>query len=213
VTWRRWLVVAFALVVINLPWTLHEVQLHRAATGGVQVSATVTTVSNAGGGDALVTFRLPNSVDPSQTERTAKVDAATATAAARSQTIDVRVLEGHPSIFHVDGQVRSWASTIITVVADLLIALMLLLSWRLGGRLRRPALVAVALGDVESGHEGSLLDKQIDGTYLINGEITETDAGTLVLTLRDRNVTIHLQGHHNPLVPGEQARVLAHLVG
>jgi hypothetical protein len=59
VTWRRWLVVAFALVVINLPWTLHEVQLHRAATGGVQVSATVTTVSNAGGGDALVTFRLP----------------------------------------------------------------------------------------------------------------------------------------------------------
>jgi hypothetical protein len=90
---------------------------------------------------------------------------------------------------------------------------MVLLSWRLGGRLRRPALVGVALGDVESGEEGSLLDKQQDGTYVVNGVIKELDAGVLVLTLRDRDVKVHLQGHHNPVALGEQARVLTHLVG
>jgi hypothetical protein len=212
-TWRRLLLVAVALAVVNLPWALHEVQLHRVATGGVQVSAAVLTVSDPGGGSSLVTFRLPKSIDPAQGTRTAKVDAATADAAAASQTIDVRVLEGHPGVFHVDGQVRSWASTIITAVADLMILLLLVLSWRLGGRLRRPTLVALALGDVEDGKEGSLLDKRQDGTYLINGEIKEIDSGGLLLTLRDRDVKIHLQGHHNPVALGQQAQVLAHLVG
>jgi hypothetical protein len=84
---------------------------------------------------------------------------------------------------------------------------------RLGGRLRRPTLVAVALRDVETGEEGSLLDKRQDGTYLINGEITGLDAGSLLLTLRDRDVKIHLQGHRNQVPLGQQAQVLAHLVG
>jgi hypothetical protein len=213
VRWRRLLLVVAALLVVNLPWALHEVQLHRAATHGVQVSATVLTVGDAGSGSALVTFRLPKSIDPDQATRTAKVDRATAVAAAARRTIDVRVLPGHPGVFHVSGQVKSWGSTIITVVADLVILLLIILSWRPGGRLRRPTLVAVALGDVEGGEEGSLLDKREDGTYLINGEITQADAGTLLLTLRDRDVKIHLQGHHNAVPLGQQAQVLAHLVG
>lgn len=212
-SWRRILLVAFALIVVNLPWATHEVQLHRATTGGLHVSAAVITVSNAGSDTSLVTFRLPASVDPDQKTRTVKVDSATADAAAASQTIDVRVLKGHPDVFRVAGQVKSWASTLFTVVADLLIIVLVMLSWRFGGRLRRPPLEAVALGDVESGAEGSLLDKQIDGTYLIIGEIKEIEAGTLVLTLRDRDVKVHLQGHHNPVALGEQAQVLAHLVG
>jgi hypothetical protein len=213
VRWSRVLLVAFAVVVINLPWALNQIQLHRAETSGVHVSAAVLSVSAAGGDTSQVDFRLPASVDPAQKARTARVDSTTADAAAASQTIDVRVLKGHPDVFHVEGQVKSWASTLITGVADLLILLMLLLSWRLGGRLRRPALEAVALGDVQSGQKGSLLDKRVDGTYLINGEIKEVDAGTLVLTLRDRDVKVHLQGHHNPVAIGEQAQVLAHLVG
>jgi hypothetical protein len=213
VRWSRVLLVAFAVIVINLPWALNQVQLHRAETSGIQVSAAVLSVSDAGGGNSKVDFRLPASVDPAQKARTATVDSTTADAAAASQTIDVRVQKGNPDVFHVAGQVRSWASTLITAVADLLILLMLLLSWRLGGRLRRPALEAVALGDVQSGEKGSLLDKRLDGTYLINGEIKEVDAGTLVLTLRDRDVKVHLQGHHNPVAIGEQAQVLAHLVG
>jgi hypothetical protein len=213
VTWRRLLLVAFALIVINLPWAGHELQLHRAATDGVQVSAAVLNVSDAGGDTSLVTFRLPASVDPAQKKRAARVDSTTADAAAASRVIDVRVLKGHPDVFHVAGQVKSWAPTLITAVADFLILLMVFLSWRLGGRLRRPALEAVALGDVESGDEGSLLDKQQDGTYRINGEVKELDEGVLVLTLRDRDVKVHLQGHSNPVALGEQAQVLAHLVG
>ncbi|MDX6357066.1 MAG: hypothetical protein QOH37_120 [Nocardioidaceae bacterium] len=211
--WSRVLLVAFAVIVINLPWALNQIQLHRAETSGVKVSAAVLSVSDAGGDTSQVDFRLPASVDPDQKARTARVDSTTADAAAASQTIDVRVLKGHPDVFHVEGQVKSWASTLITAVADLLILLMLLLSWRLGGRLRRPALEAVALGDVQTGEKGSLLDRRLDGTYLINGEIKEVDHGTLVLTLRDRDVKVHLQGHHNPVAIGEQAQVLAHLVG
>jgi hypothetical protein len=213
VTWRRLLLVVIALLVVNLPWALHQVQLHRAATEGVQVSAAVLTVSDAGSGSALVTFRLPQSIDPAQATQTVKVDPAAAAAAAANRTIDVRVLKGHPGVFHVDGQVKSWGSTIITTAADLMILLLLVLSWRLGGRLRRPMLVALALGDVESGEEGSLLDKRQDGTYLINGEIKELESSTLLLTLRDRDVKIHLQGHRNPVALGQQAKVLAHLVG
>ena len=212
-SWRRILLIAFALVVINVPWAAHEVQAHRVATSGLQVSAAVTNVAEAGSDTSLVTFRLPASVDPAQEQRTAKVDRATGDAAAAGQTIGVRVLKGHPGVFHVDGEVKSWASTVLTVVADLMVLLLVLLSWRFGGRLRRPPLEAVALGDVESGTEGSILDKQLDGTYLINGAISELDSGTLVLTLRDRDVKVHLQGHHNPVSLGEQAQVLAHLVG
>jgi hypothetical protein len=213
VTWRRLVLVIVALLVVNLPWGLHELQLHRAATEGVQVSASVLTVSDAGSGDGLVTFRLPKSTDPAQATRTVKVDHATAGAAAASRSLHVRVLPGHPDVFHVDGQVKSWGSTILTVVADLVILLLVVLSLRVGGRLRRPTLVAVALRDVETGEEGSLLDKRQDGTYLINGEITELDAGSLLLTLRDRDVKIHLQGHRNQVPLGQQAQVLAHLVG
>jgi hypothetical protein len=209
----RLLLVAFALVVVNLPWALHELQLHRVATDGVEVSAAVLTVGDTSGDSALVTFRLPTTIDPGGTARTATVDPATADAAAASQKIEVRVLKGHPGVFHVDGQVRSWASTIITAVADLMILLLFVLSWRVGGRLRRPMLVALALDDVKSGEDGSLLDKRQDGTYLINGEIKELDSGTLLLTLRDRDVKIHLQGHRNPVALGQQAQVLAHLVG
>ncbi len=50
------------------------------------------------------------------------------------------------------------------------------LSLRLGGRIRRPGLVARALDDVREGDDGSLLDKQDDGTYVINGEVSEADA-------------------------------------
>jgi hypothetical protein len=213
VRWRRLLFVALALVVINLPWAAHELQMHRAATDGIHVPAAVVDVRDAGGDTSLVTFRLPASVDPAQKARTVRVDSTTADAAAASRTIDVRVLKGHPDVYRVAGQVKSWASTVLVVVADLLVLLLVLLSVRFGGRIRRPALEAVALGDVRSGEEGSLLDRQQDGTYLINGEIKELDGGTLVLTLRDRDVKVHLQGHHNPVALGERAQVLAHLVG
>lgn len=210
--WRRILLIAFALALINIPYASHVWQLHRAATDGIQVTATVVGVTTSGG-TSLVDFRLPTSVDSQQSVREVKVDEATGAEAGRTHQLDVRILSGHPSVFHVDGQIRSWGGAWVTGSADVLILLMIVLSWRLGGRLRRPALEAVALADVESGEPGSLLDKQSDGTYLINGEITEAGPETLVVTLRDRAVTVHLRGYTNPVAVGESARVRAHLVG
>jgi hypothetical protein len=210
--WGRVALVAFVLVIVNLPYAVHAWQLHRAETDGVQVTAPVLEVSRSGD-DAVLDFRMPASVDSKQTVHEVKVDAATGAAAARTQQVEVRVLKGHPAVFHVDGQIRSRTSEIVIAVADLLILAMVLLRWRLGGRIRRPALEAVALGDVENGEDGSLLDKQSDGSYVINGEIAEAGPDSMVLTLRDRDVTVHLRGHHNPVAVGESAQVRAHLVG
>lgn len=209
---RRILIVVVALIVINVPYAVHQWQLHRVGSDGIPVTATVVS-ADVTGDDVVLGFKLPAGVDPDQKVRNARVDAAHGAAAATSGEVEVRVLKGHPAVYELDGQKRSHGATIITVGADLLVLLMILLSWRLGGRLRRPSLVAVALGDVESGEEGSLLDKQHDGTYLINGQISEAGSDSMVLTLRDRDVTVHLRGHANPIDVGGRAKVLAHLVG
>jgi hypothetical protein len=212
VRWGRVILIAVVLAVINVPYALHVWQLHRAATDGVPVTATVVGVTSDGD-DMDVAFRLPEDVDPEQKVRTVRVHRDVGLEAARTKELDMRVLEGHPDVFHVEGQVRSWAGLILTLVADGLVALMLILAWRLGGRLRRPTLVGVAVEDVQGGAEGSLLDKQDDGTYVINGEVTRTGPTSLVLTLRDREVEIHLRDHENPIAVGQRARVRAQLVG
>jgi hypothetical protein len=212
VRWGRVILVAFALIVINVPFGLHEWSLHRAATDGVPVTATVVGVDEAGD-DFVVAFRLPRVVDDEQTIRNVKVDRDVGNDAKRTHELDVRVLKGHPDVFHADGQVRGWGGLIITAVADGLVVLMLLLSWRLGGRLKRPTLVGVAIEDVRNGDQGSLLDKQHDGTYVINGEVARAGPSSLVLRLPDREVEIHLRDHDNPIAVGERARVRAQLVG
>lgn len=212
VRWGRVILVVCVLAVINVPFALHEWQLHRAATDGVPVTASVTGVTGSGD-DAIVTFRLPQDVDPDRATRSVKVSADVGRRAATTHQLEMQVLKGHPSVFHVDGQVRSRAGLILTVVADLLVVGMLLLSWRLGGRIRRPTLIGIAVEDVAPGSEGSLLDKQEDGTYVINGEVARTGPASLVLTLRDRDVEINLRDHTNPIAVGERARVRAQLVG
>ena len=210
--WQRILLVAAVLAVVNLPFLLHQYQLSRAKSDGVHVTATVAGVTFSGD-DAIVAFRYPAEVEASQDVHTVKLDRAAGAAAARTNRLDVQVLDGHPSVFHVAGQQRSWGGFVFTGAADVLIVALVLLSWRLGGRLRRPPLEAVAIADVQSGDEGSLLDKQDDGTYLINGEVAETGEQSFVLRLRDRDVTVHLREYHNPLGVGDRAQVRALLVG
>jgi hypothetical protein len=209
---RKILVVVIALLVINVPYAVYQYRIHRVSSDGVLVTATVVSSQKAGD-DVVLALKFPASVDPDQRVRSARVNTSAGAAAVQAGEVDVRVLEGHPAVFDLEGQKRSHGSTIITLGADVLVLLMILMMWRLGGRIRRPALVAVALGDVEGGEEGSLLDKQVDGTYLINGAVAETLGDTLVLALRERNVTIHLRGHANPIDVGGQAKVHAHLVG
>ena len=209
---RRILVVVLALVVINVPYLVHQWQLHRVRSDGIRVTATVVS-SGTAGDDVVLGFRLPASVDPDQKVRTARVDAAAGAAAEKAGEVDVRVLEGHPALYELEGQQRGHAATVFTLGADVLVLLLILLSWRLGGRLRRPPLVAVALGDVEDGEEGSLLDKQDDGTYLVNGQVASTGPSSLLLSLRDRDVEVHLRDHENPIAVGERATVRVQLVG
>lgn len=208
----RILIVVLVLLVINVPYAVHQWQLHRVGSDGISVTATVVSTDHAGD-DVVLGFRLPASVDPDQKVRTARVDAAAGAAAEKSGEVDVRVLKGHPAVYELDGQKRGHGATVLTLGADLLVLLMIVLSWRLGGRMRRPSLVAVALGDVENGENGSLLEKQQDGSYLINGEVSGAGPDSMVLTLRDRDVTVHLRGHANPIDVGERAKVHAHLVG
>jgi hypothetical protein len=212
VRWGRVTLVVFALLLINVPFAVHAWTLHRAATDGEQVTATVVSVSRAGD-DAVVTFRLPKDVDSKQTVRSVKVDGPVGQDAVSTQQLDVRVLKGNPSAFHVEGEVPSSGPLVLTLVADAFILLVVGLSWRLGGRIRRPPLAGVALGDVEPGVEGSILDKQLDGTYLINGEVGSTGPSSLVLVLRDRDVEIQLRDHENAVPVGERAQVRAQLVG
>lgn len=212
VRWGRLAIIVLTLAIINVPYAVHEWQVHRAATSGTTVTATVVGVGRAGE-DADVSFRLPRSVDPDQKVRLVKVHEDAARQAARTRTLEVEVLDGNLSAYHVDGQVESKAGLVLVVVADLIVLIMLLLSWRLGGRLRRPTLVAVAVEDVAPGAEESVLDKQEDGTYVINGEVAEAGPSTLRLTLRDRDVEVNLRDHANPVGIGAWARVRAQLVG
>ena len=210
--WSRLVLVLLALLVINVPYGLYEWQQHRLSTSGDQVTATVVDVSDRGD-SADLAFRFPASVDQEQKVRTVRVDHDVALQAARTQQVRVRILDGNPDAFHVDGQVRSRGGLVLTLVADSLILLMIVLSWRLGGRIRRPTLVGIAVEDVQRGDEGSLLDKQGDGTYLINGEVASADDTSFVMALRDRDVEIHLRDHENPVEVGQRARVRAQLVG
>jgi hypothetical protein len=210
--WGRVVLVLLALLVINVPYGLYEWQQHRLSTSGDQVTATVVGVRDRGD-TADLAFRFPQSLDPEQKIRTVRVDTDVALEAARTQQVRVRILDDNPDAFHVDGQVHGWGGLVLTLVADALILVMVVLSWRLGGRIRRPTLVGVAVEDVERGEEGSLLDRQGDGTYLINGEVASTGDTSFVLALRDRDVEIHLRDHANPVEVGQRARVRAQLVG
>jgi hypothetical protein len=210
--WGPVVVVVLALLVINVPYAFHVWQQHRVATSGDRVTATVVAVHEAGD-NSDVAFRLPASLDDEQKTRSVRVHRDVAVEAERSGQLEVRVLDGNPGVFHVDGQIRGWGGLILILVADALILLMILLTWRLGGRIRRPTLVGIAVEDVQGGEQGSLLDKQDDGTYLINGEVASTGPSSLVLTLRDRDVEIHLRDHENTVAVGERARVRAQLVG
>ncbi len=212
VRWSRVIIVVLALLVINLPYASYRWHQHRVQTSGDVVTATVLGVRDHGD-QADLAFRFPASLHDEQKARTVRLERGVADEARRTGQIDVRVLDGNPDIYYVPGQVQSSSGLILTFVADSLVLLMILLSWRLGGRIRRPTLVGIAVEDVRDGEEGSLLDKLDDGTYLINGEVASAGPSSLVLTLRDRDVEIQLRDHENPVAVGERARVRAQLVG
>jgi hypothetical protein len=204
------LVLVLAAVLINLPllhstWTDNRVERH-----GVDVRATVHDHRTVGG-QHLLSFRFPESVDPDQGTWQADVDATTYEQAVGAGEIGVRVLQDNPAAYRVDGQVTSRTLLVMTLLADVLVLLSALFLWRLGGR-RRPQLRAVAVEDVERCAPGNALDRIEGETYLIRGEVAAIEPGQIVLQLTDRSVLVYLDGHHNAVGYQQPAQVRARLV-
>src|SRR3954471_19007105 len=105
--WSRLILVLLALLVINVPYGLYEWQQHRLRTSGTEVTATVSDVQD-NGDNADIAFRFPESIDSEQKPRTARVDQDVARRAGRTHELDVRILDGNPDVFYVDGQVHGW---------------------------------------------------------------------------------------------------------
>jgi hypothetical protein len=207
---RYVLVLVLGAVLINLP-LLHSTWTDRQVDrNGVDVHATVLQHRTVGG-QHLLSFRFPESVDPDQDTWQADVDATTYDRAVEAGEIGVRVLPDDPSAYQVDGQVTSRSLLVMTLLADVLLLLSALLLWRLGGR-RRPQLRAIAMEDVERCAPGSALDRIEGETYLIRGEVTALEPGQVVLQLTDRSVLVYLDGHRNAVGYQQAAQVRARLV-
>jgi len=207
---RYLLVLVLAAVLINLP-LLHSTWTdQRVERNGIDVHATVLEHRTVGG-QHLLSFRFPESVDPDQRSWQADVDETTYDHAVGTGEVGVRVLEDDPSAYRVDGQVTSRSLLVMTLLADVLLVVSALLLWRLGGR-RRPQLRAIAVEDVERCAPGSALDRIEGETYLIRGEVTAVEPGQVVLQLTDRSVLVYLDGHQNAVGYQQPAQVRARLV-
>lgn len=210
--WRRVLLLAFAVLVINLPFLHSSYEAHRVETDGRRVTATVASGNQLPSG-YFVAFRFPSSVDPDQQVWSARVARSTYEASRTTRTVGVRVLPGNPSAYHVDGQIFGHAPLILTLIGDVLLALLGLAMFRFGGRWRRPRLEARATGELEPCAPGPRLEKRADGTHLIAGEVSHIGPDRVVLDLGDREVVVHLGGRASVVEHGQPATVTARLVG
>ncbi|MCB0895046.1 MAG: hypothetical protein KDB43_06665, partial [Nocardioidaceae bacterium] len=143
----------------------------------------------------------------------AQVDEEAYDDAVASGQIRVRVLDGDPSAYRAEGAVQSRVPLVITLVADLILLVVLLLLFRYGGRGRvRAPLQALALGDVERCAPGSLLERIGGEDYLVRGEVQDLADGEVLLDLGNRTVRVLLDGHANPVGYQQPAQVRARLL-
>ncbi|KRF00759.1 hypothetical protein ASG88_09980 [Nocardioides sp. Soil777] len=126
-------VLAFVVVMVNLPLALATWNNLRVESAGTDVTAEVTAARNLGTAEEprwWVSYRFPEDVDPEQGTWAGEVDRATWTAAEESGSITVRVLEGAPSRHTVSGEVRSWVGLWSTLLFDAILVAVLVLVWR-----------------------------------------------------------------------------------
>jgi hypothetical protein len=126
-------VLAFVVLMVNLPLALSTWTNLRVESAGTDVTAEVTAARNLGTPEEprwWVSYRFPEDVDPEQGTWAGEVDRATWTAAEESGSITVRVLEGSPSRHTVSGEVRSWVGLWSTLLFDAILVAVLVLVWR-----------------------------------------------------------------------------------
>ena len=202
--------VVLLVLFINLP--LAHSSWTRWRIDGSGVDRTVRVVSTdvlspEDGANYWVSFRYPEEIDPDQEVWPAEVDRATFERAEETGELGVRHLADKPSAYVADGEVRSRLGVVVTVLADVVLALALLLLWRYGGRARRPYLRMVAIADVERCPPGVQLE-QVEGLlYVVRGEVSGIQDDEIVLDLGDREVYVVLDGHANPVGYQQPAQV------
>ena len=207
------LLVGLLVLLVNLP-LLHSTWVDRRVQGsGIDVTATVVDDRVVAGQEYWVSFTFPEDVDPDQKAWDAQVDEEAYDDAVASGQIRVRVLDGDPSAYRAEGAVQSRVPLVVTLVADLILLVVLLLLFRYGGRGRvRAPLQALALGDVERCAPGSLLERIGGEDYLVRGEVQDLADGEVLLDLGNRTVRVLLDGHANPVGYQQPAQVRARLL-
>lgn len=205
-----WVLIAVVIVLVNLPvvhstWTRSSVE-----RSGVEVLADVTEARNLGTAASpswWLSYELPRAIDPDQATWSAEVDAATYEKAEAGGTVPVRVIEGEPANAIVQGEVRSSAGLIGTLIADVLLLALLLLLWRVRRVGRREVETVEALEDMAPARPGATWEDLGDGTVRVSGEVLDHDDHEVVLDLGDRLVRVVLDGHANPIGHQQPAQV------
>jgi hypothetical protein len=205
-------VLLVVVVLVNLPLARAVWAEWRLHADGREVTARVASVVDKPGA-RFVTFTLPASVDPTRTTRGAEVDEATIRSAVATHTVRVRVLPGHHTTYAVHGQVRHYTALVATLAVDVVLAALVVLGWRVGWQRRRPRLRGVALGDVEWGEPGPLLERVDGEVYRIRGRLSGIRPDRVVIDLGDRDVEVILSGHACGVPDRRQGQVEVRLVG
>lgn len=198
------------VVLINFPivqstWTRTAVERN-----GTPVAATVVDAKNLGSAAEpswWLSYTLPESVDPEQGTWSAEVDSATYEQAERDGTVEVTIIEGQPASAIVEGERRSSAGLVSTLVADAILLAVLGLLWRSRGRTRREVVTVEALEDIRPAPPGGSWDHLGDGTVRVRGEVLEGDVHEVLLELEDRLVRVVLDGHAGAIEPHQSAQV------
>jgi len=203
--------VVVVAAMINLPF-LHGLYLNsKFENEGVDVTAQVDEARDSDG-DYLLSFTVPGTEDRDEFSGVAQVDQETFADAERTGEVIVRLLPDNPGAYRVDGQVRNRMGIIITVLADLFLALSVLLLVKFRSRLK-PVLVLLATEDLERCPPGSVLDRIEGEFYVVAGEIAKIEGDEVLLDLGDRRVRVVLDEHHNPAGYDQPVRATGRMIG
>jgi hypothetical protein len=212
---NRILLVVVLVAFINLP-VLHSTwtrwQVDRSGTDTVAEVVNTRVLGEDADPSYWLVFRFPERIDPDRLQWNAQVDRETFEEARAQGSVDVRVLEGRPAAYVVEGQIHNRLGLVITLVADAILLAILLLAWRHRGR-RRPVPIRIAaIGDVERCPPGAVLERIEGDLYLVRGEVTGIDGDEIVLDAGERDVLVVLDGHHNPVGYQQPAEVRGRIV-
>jgi hypothetical protein len=190
------LLVALAVVMINLPFVHSTWQEHRIDQDGVDVAATVSDYYQDDG-KPYVTFEVPESADQPGFDGTVRMEPSAYDDAVATREVQVRVLPSSSTVWRVEGEARSDVGLGITLLANVFLLVLVLLLLRFGSRLRQE-MVLVATEDLEPCPPGSVLDQVGRLRFVVCGEVERIEDDEVVLDLGDRRVRVILDGHHNP---------------